>query len=220
MYLLVNVTPLNWSGGFHLFLVNTELLCSFFSLPWVVEEDAKIQVYRWIGAGNRKRNRFINPLSRFENKHLHWNKCIKVIRWTLNLFVTLNKIPQSLSHNGGKFCGSLADLLTLKANWFDTLTVKQWEVMINNDVLLFSVTNEDTPYEQLLYYWICYSFTVKPRSTDTRLIWTPHYSDSLLCPWGKKAQTLSMAPTESVHVVLTGSDCNFLIIGPRCLVSQ
>ena len=37
----------------------------------------------------------------------------------------------------------LAALLTLKANWFDTLTVKQWEVMINNDVLLFSATNEE-----------------------------------------------------------------------------
>ena len=24
-----------------------------------------------------------------------------------------------------------------KVNWFDTLTVKQWEIMINNDVLLF-----------------------------------------------------------------------------------
>ena len=41
------------------------------------------------------------------------------------------------------FVGHVADLLTLKANWFDTLTVKQWEVMINNDVLLFSATNED-----------------------------------------------------------------------------
>ena len=27
---------------------------------------------------------------------------------------------------------------TLKANWIDTLTVKQCEIMINNDVLLFS----------------------------------------------------------------------------------
>ena len=27
--------------------------------------------------------------------------------------------------------------LGLKVNWFDTLTVKQWEIMINNDVLLF-----------------------------------------------------------------------------------
>ena len=40
-----------------------------------------------------------------------------------------------------------AALLTLKANWFDTLTVKQWEVMINNDVSLFSATNEETLYE-------------------------------------------------------------------------
>ena len=118
------------------------------------------------------------------------------------------------------FVGHVADLLTLKANWFDTLTVKQWEVMINNDVLLFSVTNEDHLTSSSYITEFCYSFTVKPRSTDTRLIWTPHYSDSLLCPWGKKAQILSMAPTESVPVVLTGFDCNFLIIGPRCLVSQ
>ena len=47
----------------------------------------------------------------------------------------------------------LAALLTLKANWFDTLTVK---LMINNDVLLFSATNEETPYEQLLH---CCSFS-------------------------------------------------------------
>ena len=25
--------------------------------------------------------------------------------------------------------------------------------MIDNDVLLFSATNEETPYEQLLHYW-------------------------------------------------------------------
>ena len=193
MYLLVNITPLNWSGGFHLFLVNTELLCSFFSLPWVVEEDAKIQVYRWIGAGNRKRNRFINPLSRFENKHLHWNKCIKVIRWTLNLFVTLNKIPQSLSHNGGKFCGSLADLLTLKANWLDTLTVKQWEVMINN-VLLLSATNEDTPYEQFLYYWILLLLY-----SQTSLNGHLNITDSFALSLGKKALTFSLNSTRSIR---------------------
>ena len=35
----------------------------------------------------------------------------------------------------------VAALLTLRANWFDTLTVKQWEIMINNHVLLFSTTN-------------------------------------------------------------------------------
>ena len=193
MYLLVNVTPLNWSGGFHLFFVNTELLCSFFSLPWVVEEDAKIQVYRWIAAGNRKRNRFINPLSRFENKHLHWNKCIKVIRWTLNLFVTLNKIPQSLSHNGGKFCGSLADLLTLKANWLDTLTVKQWEVMINN-VLLLSATNEDTPYEQFLYYWILLLLY-----SQTSLNGHLNITDSFALSLGKKALTFSLNSTRSIR---------------------
>ena len=48
--------------------------------------------------------------------------------------------------------GHVAALLTLKANWFDTLTVRQWEIMMNNDVLLFSATNEGTPYEQLLHY--------------------------------------------------------------------
>ena len=47
----------------------------------------------------------------------------------------------------------LVALLTLKANWFDTLTVK---LMINNDVLLFSATNEETLYEQLLH---CCSFS-------------------------------------------------------------
>ena len=51
--------------------------------------------------------------------------------------------------------GHVASLLTLKANWFDTLAVKQWEIMINKDVLLVSVTNEETPYEQLLNY--CYA---------------------------------------------------------------
>ena len=47
--------------------------------------------------------------------------------------------------------GHVAALLTLKANWFDTQTVKQWEIMINNDVLLFSATNEETNYEQNLH---------------------------------------------------------------------
>ena len=30
--------------------------------------------------------------------------------------------------------GHAAALLTLKIHWFDTLTMKQWEIMINNDV--------------------------------------------------------------------------------------
>ena len=46
----------------------------------------------------------------------------------------------------------MAAFLILKANWFDTLTVNQLEIMINNAVLLFSATNEETPYEQLLHY--------------------------------------------------------------------
>ena len=50
--------------------------------------------------------------------------------------------------------GSIAALLTLKANWFDSLTVKQWEITINSDVLLFSATNKETPVEQLLHYCI------------------------------------------------------------------
>ena len=41
--------------------------------------------------------------------------------------------------------GPVAALLTVKANWLDTLTVKQWKVMINNDVFFFSVTDEETP---------------------------------------------------------------------------
>ena len=44
-------------------------------------------------------------------------------------------------------CSHVAALLTLKANWFDTRTVKQWEIMINNDVLLLSATNQETSYE-------------------------------------------------------------------------
>ena len=36
----------------------------------------------------------------------------------------------------------VAALLSLNANWFGTLTMKRWEIMINNDVLLFSATNE------------------------------------------------------------------------------
>ena len=34
----------------------------------------------------------------------------------------------------------MAALPTLKANWFNTPTVKQWEIMLNNDELLFSAT--------------------------------------------------------------------------------
>ena len=41
--------------------------------------------------------------------------------------------------------GPVAALLTVKANWLDTLTVKQWKVMINNDVFIFSGMNEETP---------------------------------------------------------------------------
>ena len=54
-----------------------------------------------------------------------------------------------------KIVGDVPALLTLKANWFDTLTVKQRKIMINNDVL-FPATNEETPYKQLLHYWDCW----------------------------------------------------------------
>ena len=36
--------------------------------------------------------------------------------------------PAGVSWNVGCFLGHVAALLTLKANWFDTLTVKQWEI--------------------------------------------------------------------------------------------
>ena len=47
------------------------------------------------------------------------------------------------------------DFNTSALYWFDTLTVKKWEIMtvINNDVLLFSAAKEETPYEQLLHQW-------------------------------------------------------------------
>ena len=64
-------------------------------------------------------------------------------------------------------------LLTLKANWFGTLIVKQWEIMINNDVLLFSATNEETPYEQLLHLLFSFNIensTIKKKESGTVLI--------------------------------------------------
>ena len=57
---------------------------------------------------------------------------------------------------------------------------------------------------------------VKPHFTDTRLIRTPRYiTDSLLCPWGKKAPTFSPNSTHLIRTpnmassvsVLTGCDC-------------
>ena len=52
-----------------------------------------------------------------------WTQDISPVHWQLRPF------PSCRCH--------VAALLTLKANWFDTLTVKQWEIMINNDVLWF-----------------------------------------------------------------------------------
>ena len=49
--------------------------------------------------------------------------------------------------------GCMYVCMYVKANWFDTLTVKQWETIGNIDVLLFSLTNEEeTPYEQLPHH--------------------------------------------------------------------
>ena len=41
-----------------------------------------------------------------------------------------------------QFIGFVAAIRTLKQNWFATLAVKQWQ--INNGVLLFSSTKEET----------------------------------------------------------------------------
>ena len=61
-----------------------------------------------------------------------------------------DSLPLGLQMFNNNKLGHVAALLTLKAHWFDTQTVKQWEIMINNDVLLFSETNEETNYEQNL----------------------------------------------------------------------
>ena len=50
------------------------------------------------------------------------------------------------------FLGSCSSSPNPKSHLFNTLTVKQCEIMINNDVLLFSATKKETPYEQLLHY--------------------------------------------------------------------
>ena len=52
-------------------------------------------------------------------------------------FFGIRDFKAKAGQDSGLKVGHLAALLTLKANGFDTLTVKQWEVMINNDVLLF-----------------------------------------------------------------------------------
>ena len=58
--------------------------------------------------------------------------------------------------------------------------------------------------------------TVEPRFTDTRLIRTPRYiTNSLLCPWGKKAPTFSLNSIRLIRTpympssvsVLAGFDC-------------
>ena len=46
--------------------------------------------------------------------------------------------------------------------------------MINNDVLLFSATNEETPHEQLLHYWASMQgfFPYKMLTLDLGITWT------------------------------------------------
>ena len=67
-----------------------------------------------------------------------------------------------------------------------TLPVKQWEIMENNAVLLFSATNEETSYEQLLQYWekvlnFGYKILCEPCNTDTHpYITSPVWSSKLL----------------------------------------
>ena len=79
-----------------------------------------------------------------------WTQDISPVHWLLRSF------PSCRCH--------VAALLTLKANiWLDTLTVKQWKIMVNNDVLLFFfATNEETTYEQLLLYCSCGSLIDHP----------------------------------------------------------
>ena len=48
----------------------------------------------------------------------------------------------------------VAALLTLKANWLDTLTVKQWGIMMNNDVQEpISDTERNQLRSVLFSYW-------------------------------------------------------------------
>ena len=51
-------------------------------------------------------------------------------------------------HAAKKICRKVIsfNLLTLKAKWFATLT-KTMEIMMNNVVLMFSPTDEKTPYK-------------------------------------------------------------------------
>ena len=44
------------------------------------------------------------------------------------------------------------------------------DIMINNVVLLFSATNEEIPYEQLLQYWIVNQQETQRRVTGTKLV--------------------------------------------------
>ena len=74
--------------------------------------------------------------------------------------------------------GHIAALLTLKAKWFDTLT---GEIKINNDVLLFPVTNEKTPYEELLPVYM--ELTPLPEATaldrDDPVWLDPHFPSGI-----------------------------------------
>ena len=58
-------------------------------------------------------------------------------------------------HNRDKNCRGCSSSPNPKSQLVRYPTVKQWEIMINNDVL-FPATNEETPYTQLLHYWDCW----------------------------------------------------------------
>ena len=81
-----------------------------------------------------------------------------------------------ISYRSRSLLHEVAALLTLKANWFNALTVKQWEIAHSfcdcyfqapamQAMLLFPVANEETPYGQLLHYW--HSLPPPAPGTDT-----------------------------------------------------
>ena len=78
--------------------------------------------------------------------------CLRVEYSNSNLKEHMSKTIQCSYWINISVFSHVAGLPTLKAKWLDTITVKRWEILINNDVSLSSATNEETPYEQLHYY--------------------------------------------------------------------
>ena len=64
------------------------------------------------------------------------------LRKTVSLWQTLTTNLKTLFKMFPQFIGFVAAIRTLKQNWFATLAVRQWQ--INNGVLLFSSTKEET----------------------------------------------------------------------------